>query len=296
LAFEVFGGRDWDRAANLKWNAAHGPPGISFKAVLLAISDVAGRSDWQSPIYLLFAPLAFLRAQSRRFVIPITVYLVYLFTTWFLLTHRLDRFWLPLLPPLALLAGLGFDWPSQPRVAWSIWRMVLITIVMLANLSFITTPLCGPTDWTGDLAALRSGALRMANPPLAALDRILPEDSKVLIVGQAGTFYFERPLLYNTVFNQERIEELTRDREPSEIWRGLRRLGVTHVYVDWSEVDRHRKPGGYGYSTWVDHQLFDRLWDDHILGPPVRVTPDGSHVLYPVLPTEPVGQPSEATR
>ena len=34
----------------------------------------------------------------------------YIFLTWFLFTHRLDRFWLPLLPTLAVLAGLGVEW------------------------------------------------------------------------------------------------------------------------------------------------------------------------------------------
>ena len=42
----------------------------------------------------------------------------YLFLTWWLLTHRLDRFWLPLLPALAVLAGLGADW-TRGR-AWSV--------------------------------------------------------------------------------------------------------------------------------------------------------------------------------
>ena len=34
-------------------------------------------------------------------------FVAYLFLTWWLLTHRLDRFWLPLLPTWAILAGLG---------------------------------------------------------------------------------------------------------------------------------------------------------------------------------------------
>ena len=40
-------------------------------------------------------------------------YAAYLFLTWWLLTHRIDRFWLPLLPCLAILAGLGADWSER---------------------------------------------------------------------------------------------------------------------------------------------------------------------------------------
>ena len=45
-------------------------------------------------------------------------YVAYLFATWWLFTHRLDRFWLPLLPPLAVLAGLGADWARNR--GWSV--------------------------------------------------------------------------------------------------------------------------------------------------------------------------------
>ncbi len=80
------------------------------RAFVASALDVAGRSDWQSPACCALAPLAFLRPGSRRAVRAIGGYVLYLFLTWWLLTHRLDRFWLPLLPGLAVLAGLGADW------------------------------------------------------------------------------------------------------------------------------------------------------------------------------------------
>ena len=52
-------------------------------------------------------------------------YAGYLFLTWWLLTHRLDRFWLPLLPVLAVLAGLGADWVRHR--AWTYFLAGLIT-------------------------------------------------------------------------------------------------------------------------------------------------------------------------
>ncbi|HEY2158857.1 MAG TPA: glycosyltransferase family 39 protein, partial [Isosphaeraceae bacterium] len=110
LGYRVFGGHDWDDAREAKWVNAHGPKPIGARAFIASALEVAGRSDWQSIAIFALAPLAFLRPGSRRAAWAIGGYVLYLFLTWWLLTHRLDRFWLPLLPGLAVLAGLGADW------------------------------------------------------------------------------------------------------------------------------------------------------------------------------------------
>ena len=80
-------------------------------------------------------------------------FVAYLFATWWLLTHRLDRFWLPLLPPLAVLAGLGADWARNR--GWSILLGTIMTIALVTNLTYISTALAGLNEWTGDLVFLR---------------------------------------------------------------------------------------------------------------------------------------------
>ena len=119
------------------------------RAFWSSLVDVAGRSDWQSPLYVAFAPLALALARSRRFVLALGGYSAYLFLTWWFLTHRLDRFWLPLLPFLAILAGLGADW-SQ---AWP-WRSsagLVLTLALVCNLIDCTTALTGLNEWTASL-------------------------------------------------------------------------------------------------------------------------------------------------
>ncbi len=49
--------------------------------------------------------------------------------TWWLLTHRLDRFWLPILPVLAVLAGLGADWIR--RRGWTIVLGVIVAVSLV---------------------------------------------------------------------------------------------------------------------------------------------------------------------
>ena len=80
-------------------------------------------------------------------------YAAYLFLTWWLLTHRLDRFWLPMLPALAILAGLGADWSS--RLEWRATRGVILAIALVTSFVYCSTALCGLNEWTGSLTFLR---------------------------------------------------------------------------------------------------------------------------------------------
>jgi hypothetical protein len=266
LAYRVFGGRDWDAARDAQWTAAHGPRPISAAALAGSVIDVAGRSDWHSPLYAALAPLALLRRETRRLSWALWGYAAYLFLTWWLLTHRLDRFWLPVLPPLAILAGLGADW-TRGR-AWSLWLGAMLSVAILFNLTFNTTALVGLNEWTGDLRVLRTRVPRLINPSLARLDETLPADARVLLVGQAAVFHLNHPVAYNTVFNRETFETLARDRTPAEVARALRQRGITHVFVDWFEIGRYRSPGNYGFTPFVTPEVFARLVAAGVLDPP----------------------------
>src|SRR5262249_3441032 len=156
---------------------------------------------------------------------------------------RLDRFWIPLLPALAMLAAIGAD--AIRRTAWSILLAAVLGVSILSNLAYVSTVLCGFNEWTGDYRVLRRRVPATITPSLAALNAVLPTDSKVLLVGQAAVFYLDHPLVYNTVFNHETIENLARDRSPDQVRRALRERGITHVYVDWPEIARYRSPGHY---------------------------------------------------
>jgi hypothetical protein len=265
LAYRVFGGRDWDAAREAQWANAHGPRPITAAALADSVLDVAGRSDWHSPLFAALAPLSLLRRDSRRLAWLLWGYVVYLFLTWWLLTHRLDRFWLPLVPALAILAGLGADWTRARD--WSILLWGLFSVATVLNFAFVSTALTGLNEWTGDLRALRTRVPELTNPPLARLDAILPADARVLLVGQAAVFHLNHPVVYNTVFNRETFEVLARGRTPAEVRRELHAQGITHVYVDWFEIERYRSPGNYGFTPFVTPEVFTRLVAAGVLEP-----------------------------
>jgi hypothetical protein len=272
LANRLIHGRYWDQAREAQWSAVHGPRAITAHELADSLVDVAGRSDWQSPLYVALVPLAFARPGSRRLAAVLLGYVTYLFLTWWLLTHRLDRFWLPILPALAVLAGLGGDWKKSR--GWSILLGAILTLGLLTNLTYISTALAGLNEWTGDLASLRRDIARRLNAPLARLDAELPADSRTLLVGQAAVFHLNHSVSYNTVFNDETIETLAKGKSPEQFRQALRRLGLTHVYIDWKEIKRHRQPGGYGFTDFVTRERVAGWVANGVLSAPLLLGAD----------------------
>jgi hypothetical protein len=124
------------------------------------------------------------------------------------------------------------------------------------NLSYDSSALAGLNEWTGDIDFLRRDIPLRLNRPLATLDAKLPPDAHILLVGQAAVFHVSHPILYNTVFNPETIEELAKGQDPAAFHRALRDRRITHIYVDWKEIRRHRQPGGYGFTDFVTPERF----------------------------------------
>ncbi len=223
---------------------------ISWPELGGSIVDVAGRSDWQSSLYVALAPLALLRAGSRR------------------TRHRplgIRRLRLPDLvaadaSPRPLLAadpagpgragrtrgGLG------PHRWWTILLSVLVAVSLVMNLTYESSGLAGITEWTRDLTTMRREIPTALNRPLIAMDTNLPRDARILLVGPAAVFHLEHPVIYNTVFNRETIEELSRDKDPAAFRRAPARPGVDPRL---RRLARHRPLPATG-QLWL-HRLRD---------------------------------------
>jgi len=272
LGYAVFGSHQWDETLDAKWRAAHGRKPITLAELGRALVDVAGRSDWQSPVYLAFAPLAWLARGRRGHAAVATAFLVWLFAGWWLLTHRLDRFWLPLLAPAAVLVGLGWNGMSQ-RV-WKIARVAILGVCMSVGLVQSLSPLTGPTNWTTPLDDLRHSIPRLLDRELVEFAEALPPKARPLLVGEAAVFHLTVPIVYNTVFNRETLEVWTAGLDPVEAGRAVRDRGITHIFVDWNEIARYRSPGNYGYTDYVTPELFERWvqagWLRRLRGVPGR--------------------------
>jgi hypothetical protein len=325
LAYSVFGGRDWNAELNEKFKAGHRPPVELLKnpAQIMPdfvshLADVAAKSDWQSPLLFAFAPLALLVVFERRvagtrwagrkwLVCGLGAYFAWLFVTWWSCTHRIDRFWLPLIPVVALLAGLGLEsvYTLCDAVgrrfagnlgAW-ICRCAAVAPVVIAvafNLAFNTTWVAGYNQYLLDENVARQQVMTRS---MALLNQRLPTGARVLLVGDAEVFDARFEYRYNTVFDQSlfqawcgadptSLHDAAIPLKPAaEIRAKLREEGITHVFVNWLELLRYRAT--YTYTDFVAPARFRALIELGILAP-MRL--DASERLVPLDGLDPSWQ------
>jgi len=288
LAHTIFGGRDWNSELNAKFVAAHSPKDHRLADLGTKVVDVMADNDWSSPLLFGLAPLALLVPRGRRISQALLLLVAYLIVTYWAFTHRIDRFWMPMIPVVALLAGVGAA--ASAARSWIWGSAFLIAIGILYNFGVVAgafpdgSQICGYNALLTDLPAARRTAQSAGDPFVAYLNRALPDGAKVLTVGDSQVFDARFPVVYNTVFNPSIFQEWfaaaappgTSERDlplkpPSEILAKLHAEGITHIYVDWDWIRRYREPGNYGYTDFVRPARFDRLMADGVLRSPISL-------------------------
>jgi hypothetical protein len=278
LLYNVFGGKSWTPEQNEQWTRAHQVPQSAEQGpyaphrLMRAISQVTWRGEWLSPLVMPLLLLAALQARNRRVLALAAGLALFIYAAWWLLTHRIDRFWLPALPLLALLAGAGAAWSDN--VVWRRGVLAAVLFGVLANTLVIASPWVSDNRIFVALEALRTDIddpehdrLGRVNAAHAVLNRVVPPGGVALLVGDAQPFDLEMPALYNTCFDDCVLETLMTGRNPQERRQALHSRGVTHVFVHWGEIYRYREPGNYGYSDYPQPAVFQELVQQGVLRP-----------------------------
>jgi len=276
----VFGGETRTPERNAQFVAAHSPPGYSPDQLAASLADVAWRSEWLSPLVWPLAALTLSAAALRRWSRPLWLYLLFVLAAWWLVTHRIDRFWIPALPVAALLAGVGatmlWRWLS-PKGATAA-TLALVVLALFANFPFVATgrPLFD------SLARLRSDPARV-DPWHLYLNEHVPPGGAVLLVGDAQPFDLTVPAYYNTVFDDSLFVEIVEGRSAEEIRARLAELRITHVYVHWDELARYRDTyDRQGFARFIQPEVFQRLVAEGVLDPPLPPREGRLRQIYPV--------------
>jgi 4-amino-4-deoxy-L-arabinose transferase-like glycosyltransferase len=262
-----FGPESRSEALDARWRAAHRPPNFEPGDLIRRMGDVLLYSEWNSPLIVPLAVLAFMAAGHRRLKLWALGYAAFVLLAWWLLTHRIDRFWIPLFPIFALLAGWGATWNRG-----ILWRRVLKTLLIgttLANVWFMAIGLGGDNRFLVSLESLREDPQRVPSWVLY-LKRHVPTQGRVLSIGDAAVFRIEAPVLYNTVFDASRLEGLARGRTPRQVHAQFVEQGITHLYVNWNEIGRYRQRGNYGFTDFVQPDLFRSWVEAGVLDPPLE--------------------------
>jgi len=295
LLYGVFGGETRTPEKDQQWRKAHAVPQDAYGRrytpgqIGAAIKRVAVSSPWISPLLLPLAGFAFVNRQHRRKLLTILGMFAFIIAMWFLFTHRIDRFWLPALPLLALMAGAGVTALDGP---W--WRRVVIALLFwgLVWNFVVVTGMLAPPKLLVELESLQNSRPRV-HPAHVWLNEQVPDGSAVLLVGDAQPFDLQMPVLYNTCFDDCLLEEWMQGKSKEERLAALRQRNISQVFVQWSEIDRYRSPGNYGFTDYVTQDVFDELVAQGVLKKPLgqRVAATGDPhrwvgEIYPVAQSD----------
>lgn len=269
LAYNVFGASNWSPEMDIKWKRAHSAPDHKLTAIPQHLKDVAVLSDWQNGFLFAFGIPAVLLARRMHSVRWLWLYTLWMLATWWALTHRIDRFWIPVLPVLAVLSGLSWKISSS-----RIWRAILITCLLLCsiyNYGFSRLPVVGFHGGLIELTELKKMPIRQ---DIRILNQTLPKNARVLMVGEAEVFDADFNVVYNTVFDDSIFQRLTSsdislpdDQQKmlnaNSILTTLKQQSITHVYVNWTEILRYRLT--YGFTPYVQPQRLLELQQTGVL-------------------------------
>lgn len=286
LAYSFLGGRGWSPELNAKFVPAHSAKSYRMRDLGQNVLDVVADNDWSSPLLYALAPLALLVPHGRRITLALWLLVVYLFFAWWGFTHRIDRFWVPMIPVAALLAGIGATWSTTAAWRWTCGAVIALALWFNLGLigggmdpatGIVWSDLSGYNAFLSDLSTARENA---GYPYLAYMNHRLPKGAKVLCVGDGAIFDAQFPVVYNTVFNRSIFRDWFAADAPgtpkrnvplkpaAEIRSKLHAEGITNVYVNWEWIRRYREPGNYGYTDFVTPARFERLLTEGVLGAP----------------------------
>ncbi len=280
LAYGIFGGREWTTEMAARWRPAHAPAEHQLSQIPQHLMDVALRNDWTSGLLFALAVPAlgfWWRSPDMRLVAGMAFWS---FATWWAFTHRIDRFWIPAIPLLAVIGAQS--WRISSFRMWKVGLTTVVVLVTIFNIRFCMIPrLIGFHAGLMDLEAAYQWTIR---DDIRYLNKTLPASSKVLMVGEAEVFNAEFSLVYNTVFDDCVFERWTAAESPGDLTRQSRRDAamrptdeiravfaeqqITHVYVNWLEILRYRSPGSYGYTDYVQPSRFSQLVSAGLLAEP----------------------------
>jgi hypothetical protein len=192
---------------------------------------------------------------TRRWAVRLGVVLALQLVLWAALTHGKSRFLLPAVVPCALIIGLGADRLITGRAGRSLCGLLLTVWSLGSILIYAREP-----DGTGAPAA-RIGAielitgevlepaqrreLALAGGTAAYLNWMLPQDSRVLLIGDAAPFYYRGDVTYQTTWDRGPLSVAMRaaPHEPAAWIDTLASQGFTHLLVDATMLRRWQEAG-----------------------------------------------------
>ncbi len=229
------------------------------------------------PLLLMTAPLVLLVPRAE----PAAKRLGWLFVgacvSWYCFTFRPWRFLFPAFGVAAVTAAfamekLGRDRMTRFAVRCSVGIVMAASLATLAMNDLLDTE--SPQRATPQMNLVRYALGQFTRnefvarvgrgmlEPVIWMNENLPKDAKVLYVGEARAYYAGQPVLWSTAFDQHPLTAMSREAKTTdELLAAMRARGITHVYVNFPELQRLQK--GYNYMLDANWYLIRNTLQQH---------------------------------
>ncbi len=288
LAAGLFGGQTLTPEKIAQWQAAHRVPAVDLANFVRDLGQLTVTSYFVQPAMIFGVACAcvwLLRRGKRRTsadILPTSVpalaptmtilltWSIWILVIWWLATHRIDRFWLPMTGLWAALAAWGLWQVRQVSTALAQTMLIsgLLYAVLICSSSVVAdnryfVSLAGLRDDVGDAAQVP----RVPRVQTWINQNLAGADARVLLIGEARVFEYRVEVVYSTCFDTNPGEAWLTKADPAAQRSALTAAGITHVLVNWVEIARYRSPGNYGFSEWPQPSHIEQLVRDQVLEP-----------------------------
>ena len=247
-----------------QWNNAHKVPEFSLSNIRTDFGKFFITEQGQSPFLIPLALIAIAIGYRHKVIRPMLWWTVFYLVTWWCFTHRLTRFWAPVVPLVAVMAGyaLHHAFSKRLQVAFNL----VIVLAAIYGTSFMSR-----SFGTYNRIFVDYDKLTYIEPISEARDNTIPirahrymireiprtgsgQPMSVLLVGDATPFELTMPAYYNTCFDECLFDKLVKQQSLEDAYNSLIERNIYYVYVDFEELSRYRSPGNYGTRSTVTRE------------------------------------------
>jgi tetratricopeptide (TPR) repeat protein len=245
------------------------------------------------PMFLLFIPLLFF-VKKKSLINYLILFFIFAYIPWGMVTFK-SRYLLPALPALSIVIA----WSLVNFVRWIpkyFGRLVpvIFAIFMGTNLysvlmimHFCYNPfnvLTGLETRDHYLSLTRPGYPYPSYEAFKYINENLPQDVKIMIIGEAKVHYLKRDFIYNDVHNFTPVVEWTKvSKNGDELYVKIKEEKITHILINTFEAGRNL---AYGFLNWNEEEIkiFDQFWQKYIQE--IYSADYGVHLLKILSPEE----------
>jgi 4-amino-4-deoxy-L-arabinose transferase-like glycosyltransferase len=294
FAYAWFGGKAWSAGQAQQWSAGHRVPpeydSVSGRLTLAARelfgSLTPSRAVPSPPPHLdhygfrpsLFGQALFVLALagivlgwSRRTAM-LALWSGLILAGWMGCTFITGRFAVPLVVPLAMLAGGALERRQgsagdprahkHVRATWWQWPALVVALAgaLINDVSLARRLRDHDERWVGRTGVPMCALAGQTSIFVSGhfLNETLPADAYAWLLGDAAVYYIDRRIHYTVAFSRDPwLEFAAASPNPQACVGWLRDRDVSHVVVSWDEIERLRST--YGFSDVVQPEWFDQL-------------------------------------